>query len=147
MRRWPERSSSNSLHLPVMVDKVVELVTDCPDGVFIDATVGAGGHLKAVFKAHGKRFQYLGFDLDKRILNQTKKLFSQLEIEAELVNDNFKKIPWYLQRRGITKISAILLDLGIGSFQIDDSSRGFSYLQDGPLSMTFDEAAPLAASI
>lgn len=146
MRRWLEKSSSNPLHLPVMVEKVVEVVTDCPDGVFVDATVGAGGHLRAVFKAHGNRFQYLGFDIDARILVQTKGLLSRQGIKAELINTNFKKIVWHLQRRGITKISAVLFDLGIGSFQIDDPSRGFSYLQDGPLSMSFDGSDSLAAS-
>ncbi|MCP4583338.1 MAG: 16S rRNA (cytosine(1402)-N(4))-methyltransferase RsmH [candidate division Zixibacteria bacterium] len=148
MRRWPERSLSDEIHLPVLADKVVEQLSSCPDGFFIDATVGAGGHLKAVSKAHGKRFRYFGFDLDNSVLQRTENHLTQMGIEVELINSNFSNVTDFLQGRGISTISAILYDLGIGSFQIDDPKRGFSYLQDGPLSMSFDgSSASTAADI
>ena len=147
MRRWPEKSSSEGLHIPVMADKVVELVGDCPDGVFVDATAGFGGHLKAVFKAYGNRFRYLGFDLDNEILRRTKACFSQQQIDVDFVNSNFSRIADLLQRRGISQISAVLFDLGIGSFQIDNPDRGFSYLHDGPLSLSFNGTKPDAADL
>jgi len=138
MRRWPERSSSDEIHLPVMADIIVNQLNSCPDGVFIDSTVGGGGHLKAVFQAHGNRFRYFGFDLDQIIIEQTRRSLNGLGIEAELVYSNFSNVAGFLQGRGIPIISAILFDLGIGSFQIDDPLRGFSYLKNGPLSLAYD---------
>jgi len=138
MRRWPERSSSDEIHLPVMADIIVDQLTNCPDGIFIDSTVGAGGHLKAVFQAHGDRFRYFGFDLDQAILERTRRSLSELGITAELIYSNFSNVADFLQGRGINTISAILFDLGIGSFQVDDPQRGFSYLKDGPLSLAYD---------
>ncbi len=146
MRRSPEKRSSEALHIPVLLDEVVDIIGGCPEGVVLDGTVGAGGHLKAIYGAYGEKYQYYGFDLDNEILNKTRTLFSECGYEAEFINANYKKIVWYLQRRGIKSISAFLLDLGIGSFQIDNPSRGFSYLQDGPLSMAFDGSDSLAAS-
>jgi 16S rRNA (cytosine1402-N4)-methyltransferase len=146
MRRWPERSSSDETHLPVMVDIIVDQLGSCPDGVFIDSTTGAGGHLKAVFQAHGNKFRYYGFDLDQAVLERTKRSLNKLGIEAELINSNFSNVADFLQGRGIPIISAILFDLGIGSFQIDDSQRGFSYLKDGPLSLAYDHENSRKAS-
>ena len=146
MRRWPARYSSSDKHLPVLVDTIVEQIGSCPEGVFVDATVGAGGHLLAVFKAYGERFRYYGFDLDGTILKSTSQFFAELGIEAELVNQNFSDIADFLRGRGIESISAILYDLGIGSFQIDNPQRGFSYLGDGPLSMAFDKRQNFSAT-
>ena len=112
----------------------------------MDGTVGAGGHLIAVFKAYGERFKYYGFDLDSTILESTSQLLAKLGIEAELVNRNFSEIAEFLRGRGIESISAIIYDLGIGSFQIDNPQRGFSYLGDGPLSMAFDSRQNFSAS-
>jgi 16S rRNA (cytosine1402-N4)-methyltransferase len=122
-----------------MADRVIELLADCPDGVFVDATVGLGGHLKKVIEAHGSRFEYYGFDLDGKVLEQTKKNISETGIEARLIKSNYTEIVKLLQKERIRTISAIVYDLGIGSFQIDDPARGFSYLGDGPLSMAFDD--------
>lgn len=146
MRRWPKRSSSDERHLPVLADIVVEQIGSCPEGVFVDATVGAGGHLISVFKAYGRRFKYYGFDLDGSILESTQKIISELRVEAELINQNYSDAAEFLRGRGITSISAILFDLGIGSFQIDDPQRGFSYLGEGPLSMSFDSRGKRSAS-
>jgi len=146
MRRWPERFSSDQTHLPVLADIIIDQLKSCPDGIFIDSTVGAGGHLKAVFQAHGNRFKYFGFDLDQEIIGQTRRSLNELGIEAELIYSNFSNVADFLQGRGISIISAILFDLGIGSFQIDDPRRGFSYLKDGPLSLAFDAKNPRQAS-
>ena len=129
-----------------MVNRVVELLSDCPDGVFVDSTVGSGGHLIEVFKAHGSKFKYFGFDLDGLVLEETKKVISKTGIKAELVKSNFSEVVNHLNKRNISSISAILYDLGIGSFQVDDPERGFSYLGSGPLSMSFDDKAKLSAS-
>jgi 16S rRNA (cytosine1402-N4)-methyltransferase len=130
-----------------MADTIVQLIGTCPDGIFVDATVGAGGHLQAVFEAYGNRFRYFGFDLDSDILRRTSTMFSSKPIDVEFVNSNFSRVADLLQRRGITQISAVLFDLGIGSFQIDNPDRGFSYLHDGPLSLSFGGSDANAAEL
>jgi 16S rRNA (cytosine1402-N4)-methyltransferase len=146
VRRRPENTLSNLIHQPVMLNRVAELFSNCPAGVLIDATISGGGHLKGVFRVSGDRFRYIGFDLDGLSLKQTKKDFAKLGLKAELVKANFSEISEYLQRRKISTISAILYDLGISSYQIDNPERGFSYLADGPLSMSFDDTRKLAAA-
>ena len=145
-RRWPGKSSYSMKHQPVMANRVVKLLSGCPDGVFVDATVGAGGHLIEVYRAHGNRFKYIGFDLDGLALKQAKHNITKIGLEAELTKSNFTEIADHLQKRKISSISAVLYDLGIGSFQIDNPNRGFSYLGDGPLSMSFDDDEKLVAA-
>jgi len=145
-KRWPGKSSFSMKHQPVMVNQVVELLSGCPDGLFIDATVGTGGHLIEVYKAHGRRFKYIGFDLDSLALKQAKHDVTEIGLEAELIKSSYTEIAGHLQKRKISSISAVLYDLGIGSFQIDNPNRGFSYLGDGPLSMSFDDDEKLAAA-
>jgi 16S rRNA (cytosine1402-N4)-methyltransferase len=145
VRRWHSKPPSNLKHQPVMADRVVEFLSTCPDGVLVDATVGAGGHLKEVYKACESRFEYYGFDLDNRILEQTKKALTDGRIKAELVKANFSTIADFLHRREISEISAVVYDLGIGSYQIDEPGRGFSYLAEGPLTMSFDEDSKMKA--
>jgi len=146
MRRYRGKSLSESRHLPVMADTVIELISSCPEGVFIDATVGGGGHLKKIYEKYGRRFKYFGFDLDGLALKRTEDEFSRLGLEAALYSLNFSNIAAFLRERDIGSVAAILYDLGIGSFQIDDPGRGFSYLGDGPLSLSFDPDQKLAAA-
>jgi len=126
------------LHEPVMPKQVLEMLSGCPEGVYVDATVGAGGHLLEVFRKFKSKFRYVGFDLDGLILDQTEKLVAEVGLEALLVKANYSTVTENLQKLNISKISASLFDLGIGSYQIDNPERGFSYLEDGPLSMAFN---------
>jgi 16S rRNA (cytosine1402-N4)-methyltransferase len=134
------------LHQPVMLNQVIELLAPCPAGVMVDATVGAGGHLKGIFEAYGAKFKYFGFDLDGLILGHTRKILADCGLEAELIKANYTDITDILKKKGYDSISAALFDFGIGSHQIDDSSRGFSYLEDGPLTMSFDEQSGQSAA-
>jgi 16S rRNA (cytosine1402-N4)-methyltransferase len=146
MRRYRGKSLSESRHLPVMADAVIELLESCPEGVFIDATLGGGGHLKKICETYGRRFKYLGFDLDGLSLKRTKEEFLQLRLEAALFKLNFSDIADFLSSHKPGPVAAILYDLGISSYQIDDPVRGFSYLGDGPLSLSFDSERKLVAA-
>ena len=145
-RRWPEKSSFKLVHQPVMLGQVTESLADCPAGIFVDATVGFGGHTKEIFRVCGDKFKYYGFDLDGLALKRAYDNLLKVGLKAELVKRSYAEIAGYLQGRGVSRISAALYDLGIGSFQIDDPLRGFSYLGDGPLSMSFDDEKRLAAA-
>jgi len=146
MRRSPARSLSNGKHVPVMTGQVIRFLQGCPPGIFVDATLGGGGHTSAVFKSFKDVFTCIGFDLDARALERTKKTFKEEGVEAELVQSNFARIADHLAMKQIKSISAILYDLGISSQQIDNPESGFSYLQDGPLGMSFDNNRPYAAA-
>lgn len=146
MRRSPARSLSNGKHVPVMTGQVKRFLQGCPSGIFVDATLGGGGHTSAVFKSFRDVFTCIGFDLDSQALERTEKTFKEEGVEAELVQSNFARIADHLAMKQIKSISAILYDLGISSQQIDNPESGFSYLQDGPLSLSFDNNHPYAAA-
>lgn len=145
MRRWPEKYLSERAHLPVMTSEVIDLLKSCPGGAFVDATLGEGGHTLAVFKAYGDRFKYFGLDLNGKVIDFAREALASFGLDAELVKLNFSEIAWFLQRREINSISAVLFDLGTGSYQIDDPEQGFSYLKDGPLSLSFNDDNKTAA--
>jgi 16S rRNA (cytosine1402-N4)-methyltransferase len=146
MRRSPARFLSDGMHLPVMVAQVKHYLQGCPPGIFVDATLGGGGHTIAIQKNFNDVFSCIGFDLDIQALERTKQTFKQEGVEAELVNSNFAQIADHLAMKKIKSISAILYDLGISSQQIDNPDSGFSYLQDGPLGLSFDINRPYAAA-
>ncbi len=122
----------------MLAARVVEHLRGCPPGYFIDATLGAGGHLRAVYREFRDRFSYIGFDLDGEVIENTRKLLYREGIKAQLVQKNFSEIADYMTREGKSPISAVLYDLGLSSMQIDDPDKGFSYLHDGPLRLAFD---------
>ncbi len=138
MRRWPAKSRYDLPHIPVLAERVVEHLRGCPPGYFVDATIGAGGHLQAVHREFRDRFKYIGFDLDGEAIENSRKLLYREGIKAQLVQGNFTEIVGYITREGKLPISAVLYDLGISSTQIDNPERGFSYLHDGPLRLVFD---------
>ncbi|MCD6161655.1 MAG: 16S rRNA (cytosine(1402)-N(4))-methyltransferase RsmH [candidate division Zixibacteria bacterium] len=146
MRKWPKKSLSDSIHQPVMVKQVIESLSSCPDGIFVDATIGAGGHSREVIKIFGNKFEYIGFDLDSIVLKKAASRLAEYGPETKLIKSNFADIAVHLKSEKIPHISAALYDLGIGSFQIDDPERGFSYLNDGPLGMSFDDTRKYSAS-
>jgi 16S rRNA (cytosine1402-N4)-methyltransferase len=146
MRRSPARSLSNGIHIPVMTAQVKQYLQGCPPGIFVDATLGGGGHTIAVQKSFKDVFSCVGFDLDAQALERTKQALKVEGVEAELVKSNFAQIADYLAMKKIDSVSAILYDLGISSQQIDNPATGFSYLKDGPLGLSFDNSRPYAAA-
>jgi 16S rRNA (cytosine1402-N4)-methyltransferase len=146
MRRWPGKSLSENKHIPVMAAEVVEHLKGCPSGIFIDATVGGGGHMAIVHEAYQNHFSYFGFDLDERVIENTKEYFSRIGLASELVKANFANAANYLQTKRIGKISAMLFDLGLNSIQVDDPEKGFSYLTEGPLGLSFNGTNKYAAA-
>jgi 16S rRNA (cytosine1402-N4)-methyltransferase len=129
-----------------MAAEVVGYLQGCPSGVFLDATVNGGGHTSAIYKAFKDIFTCVGFDLDGEVIEQTRQTFKDEGIKADLVKLNFADIAGYLPMKNIGSISAILYDLGISSYQIDNPRIGFSYLDDGPLNLSFEDSQTLAAA-
>lgn len=123
-------------HIPVMLSEAVEGLSVKPGGVYVDATLGGGGHSAKILSELGEGI-LIAFDLDEWALNNARERFAGEE-RVTLVNDNFKRIPEVLTDMGIDKIDGAIFDLGISSPQIDTPERGFSYMHDAPLDMRMD---------
>lgn len=132
-------------HEPVLLREVTEhLVTD-PGGVYLDATVGLGGHAKAVLEKLGPSGCFLGVDWDPEVLRIAKARIGE-NGRVRFAEGNFRNLGAILEREGYLQLTGALFDLGINSLHFDKASRGFSFQHDGPLDMRLSPENPLKAS-
>lgn len=129
-------------HITVLKKEAIDGLNIKPDGIYVDGTLGGGGHAIDILKQldHGRLF---AFDQDEYAIS-----FAQKRIQDDRVTyikSNFKYLKQALSKYGIEKIDGLLLDLGLSSFQIDDKTRGFSYLNDVDLDMRMDQQQLLSA--
>ncbi len=141
-------------HVPVLEDRVVDLLADAPDGVIVDATLGAGGHAAAVLTARRGRYgraALIGLDRDPTALTLAGERLAPFQadpaVEVALVRTRFDHLGAVLDAAGHPHIAGILLDLGISSMHVDRAERGFSYRQPGPLDMRMDPDQTTTAAV
>lgn len=125
-------------HKPVMVKEVINLLRPRPDGIYVDATLGLGGHTEAILECSYSRAKVIGFDMDNEALSLAKNRLSRFGSQVVFVNENFSQIDKVLKKLGIDRVDGVVADLGMSSFQIEGSGRGFSFLRDEPLDMRMD---------
>ncbi|MBP3059421.1 16S rRNA (cytosine(1402)-N(4))-methyltransferase RsmH [Texas Phoenix palm phytoplasma] len=127
----------NFNHIPVLTEKVLECLNINNKGIYVDATLGGGGHSEEILKklTYG---QLYSFDRDIFSINFCKKKFKKNK-NIFLIHSNFNFLKEELNKKNISTIDGIVFDLGLSSFQIDDKSRGFSYLSDSFLDMRMDQ--------
>ncbi len=123
-------------HTPVMTDIVTAFLLEKPGSCYIDATVGTGGHTEALCAAGGDRITVTGIDRDRSALEKARSRLAPFGARVTLVCGNFRDARELVGNRGC---DGFMLDLGLSSFQLSDTTRGFSYLQDGPLDMAMGE--------
>ena len=132
-------------HFPVLLEETVsQLVTD-PDGIYLDGTVGYGGHASAILEQLTPNGQLIGIDLDPYALEYTQNRLSATQTSYSLHHDNFREYPNLLQKLGVNKLTGILFDLGFSSSQINTGHRGFSFQSDAPLDMRFNPETGISA--
>ena len=132
-------------HLPVLLkETVTQLVTD-PDGIYLDCTVGYGGHAEAIIEKLTNNAKLIGIDLDPYALEYTHKHLSEAQDSYSLHHGNFREYPNLLQKLGINKLTGILFDLGSSSSQINTGHRGFSFQSNASLDMRFNPEAGISA--
>ena len=131
-------------HTSVLLRECVRYLEIDPDGVYVDGTLGMGGHAEAVLKQLGGGM-LIGIDRDERALASAGERLARFGNRARLIKGNFGDLGQILDSLGIDKVDGMLFDLGVSSPQLDDAGRGFSYMQDAPLDMRMDESAPLTA--
>jgi 16S rRNA (cytosine1402-N4)-methyltransferase len=133
-------------HLPVLSERVVELLAPAAPGLLVDATVGLGGHAEALLQT-APGFQLLGLDRDPRALARAGERLRRFADRVRLVEATFDQLPEVLDRLEVTAVRAVLADLGCSSLQLDTADRGFSFLADGPLDMRMGVDGPTAAEL
>jgi 16S rRNA (cytosine1402-N4)-methyltransferase len=129
-----------------MVAEVIEHLEPARGGVFVDCTVGLGGHARALLEAGVSRL--IGFDRDPAAVAAARDALSGFGDRVEVVHADYRRIAPVLDERGVTKVDGVLADLGVSSMQLDAPGRGFSFRQDDPLDMRMDTTAdPTAADL
>jgi 16S rRNA (cytosine1402-N4)-methyltransferase len=134
---------SDAGHVPVLLAEALELLAVRPGGLFVDGTVGLGGHAAAVLRASGPDGRLLGLDRDGETLERARARLAEFGERVRLEQGDFREIPG---RLGGERADAILLDLGVSSVQLDEAERGFSFQAEGPLDMRMDRSRGVTAA-
>ena len=132
------------MHEPVMVAEVLEHLEPARGGIFVDCTVGMGGHARALLEGGASRL--IGCDRDPAALDQARGALGGFGDRVELVHSDYRRLAEVLDERGIAAVDGVLADLGVSSMQLDAPGRGFSFRRDEPLDMRMDTTqGPTAA--
>lgn len=131
-------------HIPVLLNEVLDNLALKKNGIYIDLTLGMGGHSKEILKRIPKG-KLIAFDKDDFAIKNASKTLSEVANNFEIIKSDFKDFKEELSNLGIYKVDGILADLGISSPQIDNAERGFSYLKNSALDMRMDQSQKLSA--
>jgi 16S rRNA (cytosine1402-N4)-methyltransferase len=134
---------SDAGHVPVLLVETLELLAVRPGGLYVDGTVGLGGHAEAVLRASSPGGRLLGLDRDGETLECARARLAAFGERARLEQGDYRQIP---ERLAGEPADGILLDLGLSSAQLDDATRGFSFQAEGPLDMRMDRSAATTAA-
>ena len=138
---------AQNLHRSVLLSEAVELLNASRGGVFVDATLGLGGHAEAILEASPAN-RVIGIDQDDKALKLAKKRLSSFGERVSFSHANFAAIRAVLREAGLETVDGIVADLGVSSLQLDSPERGFSFRFDAPLDMRMDQSAgPTAAEL
>jgi 16S rRNA (cytosine1402-N4)-methyltransferase len=125
-------------HLPVLADEVTFLLRPRRGGWVVDGTIGMGGHAERLLEAGGSDTRVLGIDSDPEALERAGRRLARFGDNVRLRQGSFRDIGAHAQAAGVSQAASVLLDLGLSSYQLDASGRGFSFQKDEPLDMRFD---------
>lgn len=131
-------------HDPVLLNELVALFRDLPEGLYVDATLGGAGHARAVLTAN-PRLSLLGIDRDITAINAAKRNLAEFGDRVTLVHSGYDRIKELVHNLAPEGAQAVLMDLGVSSPQLDTGDRGFSYRHTGPLDMRMDQRQSLSA--
>ena len=142
----PQDDEERSLtHEPVLLQEVLDWLKPERGGLFIDCTVGLGGHTEAIL-TQAPQARVIGLDQDEEALAIAQNRLAKFEERAQLVHANFREVAEVAKRLGITESQGILADLGVSSLQLDKGERGFSFAADAPLDMRMDKSGGQTAA-
>lgn len=133
------------MHVPVLKKEVIEYLSPKENGTYIDCTAGFGGHSEEILKHIGENGKLLMIEWDKDVFNQLKEKYGG-DNRVKVVNDTYANLEMIVDNAGFKNIDGILLDIGISSYDIDSSGRGFTFRKDEPLDMRFNKENEKTAS-
>lgn len=131
-------------HVSVLLEETIEALNVKPDGIYVDCTLGGGGHSYEILKRLSKDGMLIGIDQDRNALAAAGERLKEFK-NVRYVHDNFYNIASILKDLNINKIDGIMMDLGVSSYQLDNPERGFSYMKDAELDMRMDGESGLSA--
>ena len=132
-------------HQPVMVDEAATYLITAPDGIYVDGTAGTGGHSLEICKRIVPEGRLICLDVDRTSLGLAEEQLASFGDSVKIVKGSYVDLDRVLQQAGIGNVHGILLDLGLSSYQLEHSGRGFSFLKDEPLDMRMDQDHGLSA--
>ncbi|MEE0955568.1 MAG: 16S rRNA (cytosine(1402)-N(4))-methyltransferase RsmH [Eubacterium sp.] len=134
-------------HKSVLLNEVIENLKIKEDGIYVDGTLGGGGHSYEILSRLSVKGRLIGIDQDADAIAAATKRLEKFQDRVTILRGNYRRMTQMLQDVGIEKVDGILLDLGVSSYQLDDAERGFTYRTDAPLDMRMDQRQALTAEI
>lgn len=135
----------NFIHKSVLLDETINMLNIQPEGIYVDGTLGGGGHSYEVCKQLGDKGRLIGIDQDEAAIQAGGKRLEEFIDKVTVVRSNYSNIKSVVSNLGIAKVDGIILDLGVSSYQLDTVERGFSYKEDAPLDMRMDTRGNMTA--
>ena len=132
-------------HKPVLFDEVMENIISEGDAVYVDCTLGGGGHTEGMLERSSEKSKVIGIDQDKEAINFAKERLKKYGNKIEIFQDNFRNLDTVIYLAGYNKVDRILMDIGVSSNQLDNLERGFSYRYDAKLDMRMDRNLKISA--
>lgn len=134
------------MHVPVLLNETMDLLVTNPAGIYIDGTLGRGGHAAEILKRLSPEGRLIGLDRDAEAIEETKEILKPFGERANRLHGNFADMKKLCGQIGVTEVDGVLLDLGVSSPQLDVAERGFSFAKDGPLDMRMDRTQGRSAA-
>ena len=132
-------------HVSVLLQETIEGLHIRPDGIYVDGTLGGGGHAWHVCRQLSEKGRFIGIDQDAAAIAAAGERLAEFGDRVTIVRSNYCEMRRVLEELGIRKVNGIVLDLGVSSYQLDTAERGFSYREDAPLDMRMDQRQSLTA--
>jgi 16S rRNA (cytosine1402-N4)-methyltransferase len=136
----------NVVHKPVLLRETIDLLAPRPGGVYVDGTLGAGGHAAEILKRSAPDGILIGLDQDPEAVKRCKASLAEYGARAIVMHANYRDLPALLAETGYQTVNGVVLDLGVSWFHLKTPERGFSFMLDGPLDMRMDTSRPQTAA-
>lgn len=133
-------------HISVLRNEILQFFSDQPLNLFVDGTLGAGGHSVAILESHPEIKMLIGIDQDPVALGIAGQRLAQWNDKLNLISGNFEDLKKVLHNNGISKVDGLLFDLGVSSMQLDQPEKGFSFMRQGPLDMRMNPEGEISAA-
>ncbi|MDD6614510.1 MAG: 16S rRNA (cytosine(1402)-N(4))-methyltransferase RsmH [Lachnospiraceae bacterium] len=126
-------------HKSVLLEESIEALNIRPDGIYVDGTLGGGGHSYEICRRLSEKGRLIGIDQDAAAIEAAARRLGEFGDKVTIVRSNYCEMKPQLEKLGITSVDGVILDLGVSSYQLDSADRGFTYREDAPLDMRMDQ--------